>query len=68
MWLQPDQPALPTGALWGGCNLWEGTPPKPAGPTNWTAWQAAGLDVGSTLSLDFTDEAIVAAAKQRLGL
>ena len=33
-----------------------------------TAWQAAGLDVGSTLSLDFSNAAILAAAKQRLGL
>ena len=63
----PDQKQVPTDAGW-GCNLWEGNPPKPTGPNNWTAWQAAGLDVGSTLSLDFSNAAILAAAKQRLGL
>ena len=62
----PDQKQVPTSAGW-GCNLWEGDPPKPAGPSNWTAWQEAGLDVGSTLSLNFSDTAILAAAKQRLG-
>ena len=60
------QPALPQGELWGGCPLWTGK--QQNGPHNWSEWQAAGNDVGSTLSLTLSDAGILAAAKQRLGL
>lgn len=35
---------------------------------NFSDWQAYGLDVGSTLSLDFTDKQILTAAGRRLGI
>ena len=65
----PDQSELPANEeLWGGCNLWGGSPKHEEGPRNWSQWQAAGLDAGSTLSLTLSDAAMIAHARSLLGL
>ena len=57
----PDQPTLPTLGGCFGCF-------KDCKMQNFSDWQAYGLDVGSTLSLDFSDKQILAAAGRRIGM
>eukprot|EP00040_Diaphanoeca_grandis_P044659 m.13136 g.13136 ORF g.13136 m.13136 type:complete len:937 (+) comp9607_c0_seq1:64-2874(+) len=57
----PEQTTLPAWDDCFGCF-------KDCDIKNFSEWQARGLDVGSTLSLSFSDAQIIAGARRRIGL